>query len=296
MQHPLSGGRTNCYKSMILMRPFTLPLFIGILLASTLAGQSAPANNDRAWQVLEEGFHNTNPIRRAEAVLDGVVLRPDARVVALLDATLDDKDSGVRAAGCTTLGALKVRSAIPRLRARLDDNVPEVIFAAAKALYAMDDALGRDVLVAVLEGEQSDASGFIAGTLRGAKLKLHDPKGLLLLGAQGGVGLAGPFGFSVPLAEGLMKDRDASGQTAAALLLATDTRPESLEALRTALKDKNWTVRSAAARAIATRDAISLYDDVAALLNDRKEEAQVAGAAALIRLRQPKPRLEKIAR
>ena len=38
----------------------------------------------------------------------------------------------------------------------------------------------------------------------------------------------------MPLAEGLLKDNQASGKTVAALLLATDRTPESLEALKQA--------------------------------------------------------------
>jgi HEAT repeat protein len=267
------------------MRLLALLFFAGLAF-----GQGGPkqTSGDRAWQTLERGFHDTNPLKRVQAVQDAVVLLPESRVVALLEMALDDKDSGVRAAGCTVLGAMKAHASIAKLKIALNDSVPEVAFAAAKALYAMDDPLGRNVLLAVLAGEQTDSSGFLSSSIRDAKLKLHDPKGLLLLGAETGAGFAGPFGAGVPLAEGLMKDRDASGKTAAALLLATDTKPESLEALRDALKDKNWTVRSAAARAIATRDAVSLYDDVAVLLDDKREEMQYSAAAALIRLRQPK--------
>jgi len=261
-----------------------------ILCGQTLHGQTPGEKTPavRAWDILESGFHDTNPIKRAQAVLDGVVLRPEPRVVALLNAALEDKDSGVRVSVCTVLGTLKVRQSIPKLKAALDDNVPEVVFAAAKALNGMNDPDGRNVMIAVLSGEQSDSSGMISGGLRSARLKLHDPKGLLLIGAREGAGFAGPFGMGMPVAEGLLKDREASGKTAAALLLATDHSAESLNALKDALMDKNWTVRSAAARSIATRDAAALYDDVAALLDDKREEVQFAAAAALVRLRQPK--------
>ena len=84
-----------------------------------------------------------------------------------------------------------------------------------------------------------------------------------------------------------MKDKQSSGQTVAALLLATDNTPESLDALRQALMEKNWTVRAAAARSVAIRNAVNLYDDVAALLADKKEEVEYSAAAALIRLKQP---------
>jgi HEAT repeat protein len=241
-----------------------------------------------AWRVLDHGVHDGNPIKRKEAVLAMGILRPQRRPVALLESALEDNDTGVREAACASLGELKARSSIPKLQMALSDSAPEVIFAAAKALYQMGDPTGRDVLVAVLLGDQSDASGFLTTSMRSMKLKLHDPKALMMIGIRSSAGLAGPFGMGEPLAEGLMKDSQASGQTVAAIMLATDRTPDSLNALKQALKDSNWTVRTAAARAVGIRNATSLYDDLAPLLMDKRDEVEYSAAAALIRLRQVK--------
>jgi HEAT repeat protein len=258
--------------------------FFAFLLVAGFAFAATP--DETAWQTLDHGIHDNNPIKRKQAVLAMGVLRPETRPIRLLEAAIDDKDASVREAACATLGVIQSRASVPKLRAALSDSVPEVIFAAAKALYTLDDPAGREVLTAVLLGEQSDASGFMSGSIRSMKLKLHDPKGLLLIGVSQGAGLAGPFGMGVPLAEGLMKDNQAAGKTAAALLLATDKSPESLAALKTALADKNWPVRVAATRAIATRDVSTLYPDVDKLLDDKRDEVNLAAAAALIRLKQ----------
>ena len=215
------------------------------------------------------------------------VLRPLPPVVAAMEGALDDKDSSVREAACISLGQVSARAAIPKLQMSLADAVPEVIFAAAKALYSMGDSTGRQVLAAILLGDQKDASNFLASAMHDTKLKFHDPKGLLMFGVANGAGLAGPFGAGVPIAMDLMKDSQASGKTSVALLFATDRSQESLHVLRDALGDKNWTVRAAAARAIALRDATSLYDDVAPMLSDKREEVQLAAAAALVRFKQP---------
>lgn len=249
----------------------------------------AQTPDETAWRIIDHGLHDTNPLKRNQAVLALSLLRPQARPVSLLEEAIDDKDAGVREAACATLGVMQSRASIPRLRMALSDAVPEVIFAAAQSLYSMHDPAGREVITAVLLGEQSDASGFMSGSIRSMKLKLHDPKGLLLIGVKEGAGLAGPFGMGVPVAEGLLKDNQASGKTVAALLLATDRSPDTLAALKSALADKNWTVRVAAARAIATRDATALYPDVAKLLDDKREEVQFAAAASVIRLKQVPP-------
>ncbi|HWF07125.1 MAG TPA: HEAT repeat domain-containing protein [Bryobacteraceae bacterium] len=261
-------------------------LFAVLLLVSFA---SAETPGETAWGILDRAMHDSNPLKRKQAVVAMSVMRPEARPAGLLEAAVDDKDATVREAACATLGVIKSAGSAAKLRAALSDSVPEVIFAAAKALYNLDDPAGREVLTAVLLGEQSDASGFMPGSIRSMKLKLHDPKALLLIGVSQGAGLAGPFGMGVPLAEGLLKDNQALGKTAAALLLATDKSPETLAALKTALTEKSWAVRVAAARAIATRDAGTLYPDVAKLLDDKREDVQVAAAASLIRLRQPPP-------
>jgi len=256
-----------------------------VLLIATYVFAQTP--DEVAWRILEHGVHEGNPIKRRQAILAMSLVRPTVRPVALISDALQDKEASVREAACATLGEINARTSIPKLQIAVADPVPEVTFAAAKALYAMGDQTGVNILTEVLLGEQSDASGFVSGSIRSMRLKLHDPKALLMLGVNEGAGLAGPFGMGLPLAEGLLKDNQASGKTVAALLLATDRSPRSLDALKRSLEDKNWTVRTAAARAIAKRDATALYDNVAMLLDDKRDEAAYSAAAAVIRLRQP---------
>lgn len=248
----------------------------------------AQTPDSRAWELIDQGVHNTNPIKRRQCVVAMGVIRPQPMAVALLESALDDRNLGVREAACITLGEIDSRSSIPKLQMALADAAPEVIFAAAKALYTMGDSTGRQVLTAILSGDQKDASGFFSSSVYDAKTKLHDPRALILLGVREGSGLAGPFGAGVPFALDLMKDKQSSGKTVAALLLATDRTPETQRALKDALSEKNWTVRAAAARAIALRDATDLYDDLALLLEDKRDEVRFAASAALVRLKQPR--------
>jgi HEAT repeat protein len=244
---------------------------------------------DKAYDTLKAGLEDSNPAKRIAAVLALGVARPEPKPVALVVGMLADKDSGTRAAACSTLGDMKARTAIPKLRTALDDKAGEVIFAAGKALFAMGDPQGREVLIEVLVGDQAPKSGVVSSSLRDAKLKLHDPKALLLLGVNESAGLLGPFGASVPIAEMLMKDNQASGKTAAALLLATDHSEDTRKAVKEALNDKNWTVRVAAIRSAAMLDLTSDYADMVALLEDKRDEVRYAAAGAMIRLKQKAP-------
>jgi HEAT repeat protein len=256
-----------------------------LTLTTTAFGQMP----DKAYDTLKAGLADGNPAKRIASVLALGVARPEPKPAALVVGMLDDKDSGTRAAACSTLGDMKARTSIPKLRAALDDKAGEVIFAAGKALYAMGDPQGREVLIEVLEGDQTPKSGIVSSSLRDAKLKLHDPKALLLLGVNESAGLLGPFGVSVPIAEMLMKDNDASGKTAAALLLATDHSQDTRKAVKEALNDKNWTVRVAAIRSAAMLDLTGDYRDMEALLEDKRDEVRYAAAGAMIRLKQRAP-------
>jgi HEAT repeat protein len=214
------------------------------------------------------------------------IMLPEPRPVGLVERLLSDRDTGNRQSACSTLGEMKARASIPKLHDALNDAAPEVVFAAAKALYEMGDPDGRAVLVAVLAGDRANSSGAVSASVREAKTKLHDPKALLIIGAKEGVSILG-FGFTVPIVDRLMKDRESSGKTAAALLLATDTTEESKQAIRTALSDKNWTVRVAAARSVANRGLTDYYDDVVAMLYDKNDDVEYTAASVVIRLKQP---------
>ncbi|MDE3196736.1 MAG: HEAT repeat domain-containing protein [Acidobacteriota bacterium] len=259
------------------------------MLAAIFAIPAFAQQPSIAYDELHRGLTDANPAKRIAAVLSLGVAKPAKDPVALVEGMLADKDSGTRAAACATLGEMKSRTSIPKLRDALDDKTPEVIFASAKALFAMGDPQGRLVLAEVLEGDQKDKSGIVSSSIRDAKLKLHDPKALVLLGVTSGAGFAG-FGAGVPIAEMLLKDNQASGKTAAALLLATDHSPETAEAVKTALSDKNWTVRVAAIRAAALLELTGLYDDMSILLDaDKRDEVRYAAAGALIRFKQAPP-------
>ena len=243
---------------------------------------------DHAWEILNRGLHDSNPVKRAQAVAAMGIMRPQPKSVALVEAAFEDKDYSVRQAACVAIEQMKSRQSIGKLHEALNDKAPEVVFAAAKALYVMGDPTGRQVLVAVLLGDQADSSNFFASSIHEMKAKMHDPKGLVLIGVKEGAGaFLGPAGMGIPVAEGLLKDANASGKTVAVALLAKDTQPETLKAIRQALGDKNWTVRAAASRTLAMADKTEAFGEIAALLDDKKDEVQYSAAAAVIRLKQP---------
>jgi hypothetical protein len=57
----------------------------------------------------------------------------------------------------------------------LNDSVPKVSFAAARALFTLHDPAGKSALLAVLSGENKVPSGFISKQMCDALRMLHTP-------------------------------------------------------------------------------------------------------------------------
>jgi HEAT repeat protein len=115
---------------------------------------------------------------------------------------------------------------------------------------------------------------------------MHDPKALALIGLNEASGaFLGPFSLGVSMVEEYAKGGGTSVQALCAQLLSSDRDHETVEELTWALGDKNWTVRAAAARAVAKLDgrrALTPLKNM--MLNDKSRPARFAAAAAVIRL------------
>ncbi|MBM3759755.1 MAG: HEAT repeat domain-containing protein [Acidobacteria bacterium] len=89
---------------------------------------------DDARKVLEEGARSKEGDQRRETAVALSLTSAKDRSISLLEEMLKDKDYLVRVAAVETLGELNDVSRIGLLKERLNDEVPEVAFAAAKAL------------------------------------------------------------------------------------------------------------------------------------------------------------------
>jgi HEAT repeat protein len=181
----------------------------------------------------------------------------------------------------SSLAAVKSQQAVAALRDALNDEAPEVSFAAAKVLWGLRDAAGRQVLLAVLEGESKTSSGFLSKQKRDAVRMIHTPRTLVAFGLQRGIGFVPvPFlGLGVASMQGLLNDAGDSGRAAAALMLANERDQATLEALRGALTDKDWSVRAAAVHALALRRDPRLQSELIPLLDDDQKAVRLRAAA-----------------
>ncbi len=241
---------------------------------------------DTAWKVLADGAAEKKAAKRADAIaaLGTIGLRPE--VVQLVEAGLADADPEIRQLAAETLGQMKSRSSIPKLRGALDDENTNVSFSAACALWKMGDYSGRGVIIEVLTAGRNPPKEAVQAGLQNAKRKLRNPLQLGMTGVKEGAHvLLGPFAFGLPMAEELTKDRTVRARALSATLLASDHERQSVRELEDALTDKNWVVRAAAARAVGTMSRRASVPKLKPLLGDEKDAVRYMAAASIVRLR-----------
>ena len=237
-----------------------------------------------AWDVLRAEILSQKKTHRTDAIAALAVIgsRPD--VLHLLEGALRDKQSIVRKTAAIALGDMQAETAKPGLRALLDDESPDVGFAAANALWKMGDRSGREIFIATLTGERK-GDGLVKSSLKSNFAKYSDPKTVAMTGVKEAAGaFLGPLPMGITIAQELMKDHGASARAACAALLAKDPSPDAVEQLTQALADKNWAVRAAAAQALAISPGkVSPQVFEPLLLDDNKSVREIA-AAGIIRL------------
>ena len=223
---------------------------------------------------------------RSDAITALSILRTDRKAIAVVANALNDKEETIRVLAATTLGEMKARPAIPKLKEAIEDPSPEVGFAAAQALWKMGDRSGRDIFYDVLDGQRKVKPGLIKSKMRQARQDMHDPKALALIGVNEASGaFLGPLSMGVSAVEEYAKNNGTSVQALCAELLALDDSRRTMEELTYALADSNWTVRATAARSIAR---LNYHGPMASLKgmmqNDKSQPARFTAAAAIIHL------------
>ena len=199
---------------------------------------------------------------------------------------LHDKDAEVRLAAVSCLSEVKTTAVAAELRKTLEDDVPEVSFAAAKALWTQRDPAGKLALMAVLAGETKATSGFLSKQKREALRMMHTPRTALMFAARTGAAFAPipGLGTGITSMQAILSHPEVSGRAAAALLLAQRSDPAMLESLKDALTDKDASLRAAAVHSLALTNKTGFKKNISPLLADDKEGVRLRAAAAYLRL------------
>jgi len=258
-----------------------------ILAAVTaFAAHGAAATDAQCTTQLQHAMEAKNPDTRKQAVVALSLASSEGALFDQLEQMLQDKDVEVRQAVVASLGDVKSKGATAALHKALEDEVPEVSFAAAKVLWARRDPAGKSALLAVLAGESKTSSNFFSKQKRDALRMMHTPRTAFLFALRQGVGFAPVPGLGEGIAsmQGILTDSGVSGRASAALLLGSDRAPGTLEALEDALKDNDASVRAAAVHSLTLRNDPALKPVLEPLLEDAKESVRLRAAAGYLRL------------
>ena len=256
------------------------------MLPLLLAGLAAAADAGRANQMLEQALAARNPETRQMAVVALSLVADDDPLLDRLADMLHDKDVKVRVAAVASLAELKNKTATAALEQALREDVPEVSFAAAKALYGRQDPDGKTALLAVLAHESKTASGFLTQQKRDALRMMYTPRTTFLYAVRQGMGFVPVPGLGEGIAsmQGLLSDPSVSGRATAALLLGKEKDQAIVDALEDAIYDKDWRVRAAAVHSLALQNDPSRKKDLEPLMDDNKQDVRLRAAAGWLRL------------
>jgi HEAT repeat protein len=254
-------------------------------LAATAVAQTPSHLKQQSRAALEDALNSGNPDTRRQAVIALSLAASREPFLSKLKSMVADKDVKVRLAAVASMEDLRSKETIAALRQALHGEVPEVSFAAAKALFELGDPAGKQALLSVLSGETKSSSGFLTKQMRDALRMMHTPRATFLFALRQGIGFAPVPGLGVGLAslQQLLSDPGVSGRASVALLLSRDPGKNTLQALRRALSDRDWSVRAAAVHSLALRNNPALEPDIARLINDENAAVRLRAAAAYIR-------------
>jgi HEAT repeat protein len=274
---------------MVLMKiraiVLSLAMLSGLFRASNASAASAIDKKSR--DIIEAALEDKSPDTRREAVLSLSLVPQTEPLFEKLESSLfGEKDVLVRLAAVSSLTEIKSSRSIRALKKALDDDVPEISFAAAKALLTLNDPSGKAALLSVLSGDTKTSSSFFTKQKRDAMRMMQTPKGMFIFALRTGIGFVPVPGMGQGFAsmQGILSDPSVSGRATAALLLGRERDAKTLDALKDALTDKDWSVRAAAVHSLALRGDPKLRKDLEPLLDDEKEAVRLRAAASMLRL------------
>ena len=255
--------------------------------AQNTSGATRPESVERARAILREGFESKDYAIRIEAVTAASMVGRNETLVSRLEQFLDDKNVDVRLATVNALADLHdPQTEHPLLKVLHDDKTPEVSFAAAKILAARGDPAGIRALKEVYSGARKTRSSGLKKKERHFLEEFHSAPSAVLFIVGEGIGYV-PVpgaGEGFTAISSLLKDPGLSDRASVLFILARKRTPESLELLRGALDDEDWSVRASAAQMIVHTAQTALRDSLPRLFDDKNEKVRFRAAGAYLHL------------
>lgn len=266
-----------------------LAFLLGFLLIPPVPQTQDSTPVKHARTVLEQGAADSDPdVRREVAVALGLLSRRDAST-SLLAKLTTDKDHLVREAALLSIGELREPRLAKPARDALDDDVPEVAFAAARALFKLNQPEGKQLLIEIVQREAQAKTGFVRAKLRDTARRMRRPKSAMLFVVQEGAGFIPVPGLGDGLSamSSLVGDPDFSARATALLVLSSDRSPEVRSAIEHAFNDSDWSMRAAATQIAASRNDRVWRFRLVPLFEDTNRRVRYRASAAFLRLSGP---------
>jgi HEAT repeat protein len=240
-----------------------------------------------AWDMLNTAQANTAAKTeqiRIDAVMALGTLGNFSRAVAWLTTARKDPDRYVRLAAVTTMGTSKNPVFLSQLKEALNDQAPEVSFAAAVGLWKMNDRSGERILEAVAGGDRTANRGLVSSEKHEADQDLHSRSKLEQIGLeQGAYAVLGPFGLGLSAMRSFNGKSGIHPKVIAATLLEENHSPATMKIFINAMDDPDPLVRAAAAKALGEYHTQDATDTLSDGLYDIKPAVRLMSAASYIR-------------
>ena len=274
-----TGGRDTSRRFIyhVVMHGLCLFLLSGFLWAAAA---------DDARKVLTDAAHSKEGDQRREAALALSLVPARDPTAALLEDMIKDKDYLVRVAAVDTLGELNDKTHVNLLKTALADEVPEVAFAAAKALFTMKDPAGLQALESVYDGDLKAKSGFFKKEMMNSWRRLKTPRSAFFFVVEHGIGFV-PMpgvGFGYNALQGMLSDAEFSARAVSLLMVCKERSKACDGMLNSSFDDDDWTVRAATVHIVATKNIAAMKPKIARLITDKKDKVRLLAAAGFLRM------------
>jgi HEAT repeat protein len=255
----------------------------GIVSAETL---SPTEEAELARRIIQEGAQDKSPDVRIQAIVAASMIGNRESVVKQMIAFLKDKDVLVRITAIQTLKDIKSPDSVKPLENCLNDEVPEVAFAAAQALYVMNNPAGQQTLMDVFDKKAKANSNVVKQKSRSMFRNFYSVQSAAMFVAREGIGYVPLPGVGEGMAamNELLGDPDLSPRAKVLLLLGRQQNESALDLLKRGLTDDDWSVRASAAQTISNTARKQLQNDLIPLFSDKKEKVRFRAAGAYLHL------------
>lgn len=239
-----------------------------------------------ALEVLQQGAADREPDTRRQVALALSLSRTSSPVISLLEALVKDSDYLVRQATLDTLGELGDRKLARLAEPALNDDVPEVLFSAARALHRLHDPAGKSMLLAIIEKEEKAQSNPLRVKFRNLIRRTKTPHSAFFLAVEQGSGFipVPGIGEGISAMSAMLNDEGFSARATALLLLAPDPSPDVRKEIEQAFSDDDWSLRATAVQLVARRENARWRTRLIPLIDDSSKKVRFRAASVYLRV------------